>query len=333
MPKQSFYITRDGRLKRQHNTVQFEWEDGHIYLPVEQIDAVYVMSSLDLNTKMIEFFSYNQIPVHFFNFYGSYVGSFMPKEARVSGSVLINQSVAAQDLAERIPIAKEILRGAASNIMSNVRKLERKGVKYPTLVLAIEKEMKQIDSASDIPNLMGVEGNIRKKYYQLIDLYMAEKNPEFIMNGRVKHPPNNRMNALISFVNSLVYATTLSEIYKTHLHPAVSFLHEPTERRYSLALDISEIFKPLLCDQLIFRMINLKMLSNKSFDQNEGICYLNESGRKKVLAEYDKKLKVTVKHRTLGKKVSYQSLIRLECYKLVKHLLGEKIYSSFKIWW
>ncbi|SEN02650.1 type I-B CRISPR-associated endonuclease Cas1b [Lihuaxuella thermophila] len=333
MPKQSFYITREGRLKRHHNTVRFEHEDGHLYIPVEQIEAIYVMSPLDLNTKMIEFFNYNQIPVHFFNYYGYYSGSFMPRESKVSGSILIRQAIASDDFAERIPIAKEILRGAAANIMKNVRQFERNNEAVQVLSLQIEKEVHHLSKTTDIAGLMVIEGNIRKKYYQLIDHFMENKHPDFVMNGRVKRPPNNKMNALVSFINSLVYATTLNEIYHTHLHPAISFLHEPTERRYSLALDISEIFKPLLSDRLIFRLINLRILSNQSFDESDGICYLNQSGKKKVLEEYHKKLTTTVKHRTLGRNVSYQRLIRLECYKLIKHLLGEKTYSSFKIWW
>lgn len=333
MAKQSFYITRNGRLKREYNTVRFEHEDGHIYLPIEQIEAIYVMSSLDLNTKMIEFLNYNHVPVHFFNYYGYYAGSFMPKQTKVSGSVLIKQAVASHDLAERIPIAKEILKGATANIMKNVRQLRKKSEEAQVLAQGIEKEIKKVDQATDVQELMGTEGNIRKKYYQLIDRVMEAENPDFIMDGRIKRPPNNKMNSLVSFMNSLVYATTLNEIYQTHLHPAISFLHEPTERRYSLALDISEIFKPLLSDRLIFRLINLQMMSNSSFDQTEGICYLNETGRKKVLEEYNKKLSTTVYHRTLGRKVSYKTLILLECYKLIKHLLGEKIYSSFKMWW
>jgi CRISPR-associated protein Cas1 len=335
MAKQSFYITREGRLKRQHNTVRFEHEEGHLYLPIEQIEAVYVLAPLDFNTKLIEFFSHHGIPVHFFNYYGGYSGSFMPRESRLSGTVLIRQAVAADDFAQRIPIAREILSGAAANLMKNAKQMERNTPNETTqnLVKEIEQEIPRLKKASEIPQLMGVEGNLRKKYYQLVDAVMADSHPEFIMDGRVKRPPNNKMNSLVSFVNSLVYATTLNEIYQTHLHPAISFLHEPTERRFSLALDLSEVFKPLLSDRLIFRMINLNMLSARSFTETNGICYLNETGKKKVIEEYHQKLATAIHHRSLGRNVSYQRLIRLECYKLIKHLLGEKTYNSFKMWW
>ncbi|MBA4493255.1 type I-B CRISPR-associated endonuclease Cas1b [Paenactinomyces guangxiensis] len=335
LAKQTFYITREGKLKRQHNTVRFEHSEGHLYLPVEQIEAVYVMVPLELNTKLLEFFNQNKIPIHLFNYYGYYSGSFMPRESKVSGSVLVRQAIASHDPAERIPIAKEFLRGAQANIMKNIRQYQRNysSEKINQLADQIENEREKLEKSVDIQQLMGVEGIVRKKYYQVIDQIMNKNNPEFVMDGRIKRPPNNKMNSLVSFINSLVYATTLNEIYQTHLNPTISFLHEPTDRRYSLSLDISEVFKPLLSDRLIFRLINLKMLSKKHFDESDRICYLNEKGRRMVIEEYHKKLHTTVKHRTLGRNVSYQRLIRLECYKLVKHILGEKIYSSFKIWW
>lgn len=77
----------------------------------------------------------------------------------------------------------------------------------------------------------------------MIDQAMYIRHPEFVMSKRVRKPPNNQMNALVSYVNAMVY---ISEIYHIHLNPMISFLHEPNERRYSLALDISEIFKPSL---------------------------------------------------------------------------------------
>lgn len=259
----------------------------------------------------------------------------MPTEQQVSGNVLIKQALAANRLESRLSLAKEFLRGAHANMMKNIRKIQR-DVSSPQvdhLTEEIKEDMKKVRSTSSIAQLMGIEGVVRKKYYQMIDQAMYIRNPDFVMSKRVKRPPNNRMNALVSFVNSLVYATILSEIYHTHLNPTISFLHESTERRYSLSLDISEIFKPLLADRLIFKLVNAKILNRRSFDQMGGICYLNDDGKRKVLAHYSERLNTTIKHRSLNRQVSYRRLIRLECYKLIKHLLGEKDYVSFKIWW
>jgi CRISPR-associated protein Cas1 len=177
---------------------------------------------------------------------------------------------------------------------------------------------------------MGIEGQIRKLYYESWHLIITEP---IDFAKRERRPPPNPVNALISFGNGIMYSAVLSEIYQTQLNPTISFLHEPGERRFSLSLDISEVFKPLLVDRIIFSLLNKKIIQEKHFDKSLNMCYLSDEGRRLFLKEFDEKLKTTIYHRTLKKQVSYQTLIRLECYKIVKHLLQDKAYDGFKIWW
>ena len=127
----------------------------------------------------------------------------------------------------------------------------------------IEQESKLIKQASDIPTLMGVEGRVRKQYYEAFSSIIGDLFP---FEKRTKRPPENPLNALISFGNSLCYTLCLGEIYHTQLNPLISYLHEPGERRFSLALDISEVFKPLLVDRVIFKVLNQKMIQLDHFD-------------------------------------------------------------------
>ena len=125
----------------------------------------------------------------------------------------------------------------------------------------------------------------------------------------------------------------LNQIYHTQLDPTISYLHEPGYRRYSLALDISEIFKPILVDRLIFSLLNKKVLSSKDFDKKMNYCLLNDSGKKKVLQNWEERLNQTIKHRKLKKSVSYKHLVKLEVYKLIKHIMKIENYQTFKAWW
>jgi len=138
------------------------------------------------------------------------------------------------------------------------------------------------------------------------------------------------INCLVSFANSLVYATVLTEIYHTQLTPTVSYLHEPGERRYSLSLDLSEVFKPVIADKVIFSLVNNRVIKPEHFLTELKGCYLNDQGRRVFLKEYDEKLRTTIQHSGLKRHVSYQRMIRLECYKLVRHLLGEVKYKAFR---
>lgn len=131
----------------------------------------------------------------------------------------------------------------------------------------------------------------------------------------------------------MIYTTVLNEIYHTQLNPTISYLHEPGHRRYSLSLDIAEIFKPLIGDPIIFKLINNNMLRLDDFEEDVNYCYLNDSGRKKFIKEFDQKLATTIKHRKMKRNVSYRTIIRIECYKLIKHFIEDETYVPFKAWW
>jgi len=138
---------------------------------------------------------------------------------------------------------------------------------------------------------------------------------------------------MISFGNSLLYTATINAIYHTQLDQTISFLHEPSERRFSLSLDISEIFKPLIVDRTIFKLVNKDMITENDFIKELNYCLLNKSGKEKFIRDFEERLRTTIKHRELGRNVTYERLIYLECLKISKHFLGTKEYNPFVIWW
>jgi CRISPR-associated protein Cas1 len=322
-----YYIFKSGRISRKDNSVFLETNEGNTPIPVEEVDSLYLFGEIDLNTKAINFFAQKGIVIHFFNYYGWYTGSFCPKENLLSGEVVVRQAEHYLDNEKRMQIAREFVKGAMHGFIYNLKR-------YPEVENEIfrtfEGYTNSVDEQTDIQALMGVEGNARELYYSTFPVITKHKL-EF--EKRVKHPPDNSMNALISFLNSLVYTSVIKEIYRTQLNPTISYLHEPFYRRFSLALDVAEIFKPIYGDRIIFDLINNNQISEKHFDKDLNYCYLKEDGRKIVVKAFDEKMKTTIVHKKLKRKVSYQKIIRLELYKLIKHLLGEEIYKSFRIWW
>jgi CRISPR-associated protein Cas1 len=155
----------------------------------------------------------------------------------------------------------------------------------------IARQAAAIEAATEPAELMGIEGCIRHQYYEAFNVIVGD---DFPFEKRVKRPPDNPVNAMISFGNSLCYAACLSEIYRTQLNPLISYLHEPGERRFSLALDLSEVFKPILVDRTIFKLLNQKMIQLDDFDQDINYCYLKEKGRKVFLKEWDERLNTTI---------------------------------------
>ena len=329
--KKRFYIYNREDLKRKDNTLQFTTYEGEKKdIPIERISDIYVMAEMSFNTAFINYISQYGIPIHFFNYYSYYNGSYYPRESLLAGQLIVKQVEHYTDYDKRVIIAKKIIEAAADNIYRNLRYYNSRGKDVSNVMKDIDYFRKRIPYTTSITELMGIEGNIRKQYYSAWNTIV---NQEINFEKRVMHPPDNMINSLISYVNSLIYTKVLSEIYHTQLNPTISYLHEPGTRRYSLCLDLSEIFKPLLGDRLIFSLLNRKQITEDSFTKELNFLHLKKEASKLIAEEFEKRVRTTIMHKELEKQVSYQYLIRLEAYKLIKHLIGEKEYSGFKIWW
>ncbi|NPA40535.1 MAG: type I-B CRISPR-associated endonuclease Cas1, partial [Thermodesulfobacteria bacterium] len=234
----TFYIFSSGKLSRKENTLCFQTQEGKRFIPITQVEQIYLFGETTFNTRLINFLSQNNVLIHFFNYYGFYSGTFYPRETNISGTVIVKQVEHYLNPEERLYLAKEFIGSAIHNIS---RLLEKKEFKNESV--AIKNCREEVKKASSINEVMLIEAKARRIYYSTF-----EKITDWEFKERAFRPPENPLNALISFGNSMLYTTILKEIYHTQLHPAVSFLHEPFERRFSLALDISEIFKPIIVD-------------------------------------------------------------------------------------
>lgn len=329
--KKSYYIYNPGRLERKDNTIHFITADGgKRFIPLETIQDLYIMNEVDFNTKLVNFLGQNGVAVHFFNYYTFYTGSFYPREKLISGRLLVQQVEHYTDTEKRLIMAKNFVRGARDNIYRNLRYYNGRGKDVASFMTHIKAMDNAIERAATIEEVMGCEGHIRKTYYEAWPI-IIDQEVEF--SKRVKHPPDNMINSLISFVNMLIYTRVLGELYITTLNPTISYLHEPGERRFSLSLDLAEIFKPLLGDRLIFSLLNKRQITEKSFTEGLNFLHLKPEASRTIVAELDGRMQKTIQHKEFGRSVSYQYLIRLECYKIVKHLIGEKEYKPFVMWW
>jgi CRISPR-associated protein Cas1 len=299
-------------------------------LPVEVINAIYLFNETRLNTKLLNFLAQKKILLHTFNYYGHHTGTFFPHAEQLSGDLVIAQGKAFSDDKRRLAICRAIVDAKLHNQLSVLQYYQRKKMDTRYAVDTI-KELKQSLAEVESPEqIMGLEGFGNRIYYGMWHLWLFAAGDSF---SRVYHPPDNPVNAMLSFLNSLLYTAMVGEMYRTALYPGISYLHSPQTRRFSLVLDLVEPFKPLMVDRLLFRLFGQKEISSKDFKEHSNGVLLTDNARKIVLKAWDNQLKTTVKYPALKRSVSYRQLLRLDCYKLIKHLLEEKHFQPYKITW
>lgn len=323
------YIVSMGELVRKDNSICFQKNGKNVYIPVENTKEIFCLNEVSINSKLLDFLAKNHIIVHFFNYYGGYSGTFYPKDQYLSGRLLIKQVEMFQN--KRLVIAKSIVRTIGENIVEvlyHYYKHDKKEVKG-TIDEIRKNLLKKIENAESIEEVMSYEGEIWARFYASFQYFLPQ---DFVMNKRVKRPPDNPINALISFGNTLLYTKTVSAIYRTHLDQRISFLHQPAERRFSLSLDISEVFKPVLVFKTIFDLVNNRRLQvEKHFDRKVNYCLLNEEGRKIFVEAFEKRIESVFLHPKLRRKVSYRTAIKLDCYKLIKSILEDQEFRPFSL--
>jgi len=316
-----------GELKRKDNSIAFSNEKGHFYIPVEDTRELYCLNEVSFNTKFLDFISRAKITMHLFNYHGNYSGTFYPKDSYISGDLTIKQSFAFME--NRLIVAKSIVLAISQNIhevLYHYYRHDKKELKS-TLDWLKNEVPKFLSKELSIEQTMFVEGQIWMRFYESFKHFLPE---DFVMNKRVKRPPDNPINALVSFGNTLLYTKTISAIYHTHLNQSISFLHSPREGRFSLSLDLSEAFKPIIVFKTIFDLVGRKQLQvTKHFDKNLNYALLNEEGKKIFINAFEERINETFLHPKLKRKVTYKQCLKLDGYKLIKFIVEGREFTPF----
>lgn len=279
-------------IKRQNNNLDLYSLDNNeqpilgdrIYIPIKAIDELYIYKKCIIDTETLAFLADNNIVVHFHSRNQRHIGNFFPNSnagVNKSGFVFLQQCRAFDNDNQRMYLAKQITRGHFQNMLSNL--------KYYKIDNSLTEKIGSIDAQSTISELMGLEGSAKKEYYECWNKIIKNQK-SFKFTKRSKRPPADKINVLISYLNSRVYNTVLCEIYKTELDPRISFLHEPNYKNISLHLDIAEIFKPIIADKIIFKLLNKNMIKDSDFQKENGLWTLTQNGRKIIEIEIIKKL-------------------------------------------
>lgn len=323
------FIMSPGKLRRQDNNIYFDRYDeegetiGTKILPINAIDEIYILAKVDIDTYTMAFLADNNILLHLFSPYQSFRGNLFPNTSNSvnkSGFVLLQQVRAFDDEKHRLHIAKQITKGHIQNGANNCKKYHVDFDAAPFL--------ETLEKVQTINEIMAVEGGFKKNYYQTWNSIIHNQR-SFKFTTRSKRPPADKLNSFISYINTRIYNVCLSEIYKTELDPRIGFLHEPNYRSLSLHLDLAELFKPIIADNLIFTMLNKNEITAKDFATDSGRIRFSNDAIKKIEIKMIQKLtdQITINQQ----KYTWRQVIRREANQLKKTICEYTPYEPF-VW-
>ncbi len=323
-----YHIISDGILRKKDFTLFFENNEKFQHIPVNSVNSISVYSDTYFTSEFFREISYKKIPLYLYDKNRKFLGAFTSPDMEAGGNVLLAQCAAYLDGDRRLSIAKAIVIASAKNIKANLI-YYRKGMDgsiYRMKIDKISKTIEYIDKVDNISTLMIKEANIRNIYFSVFDEII--KSDEFSFKKRSMRPPKNAVNSMISFGNTLLYNYFYTSIIKNKLDIRISYLHSSSKRRHNLNLDLSEMFKPLIVDRLIFKLINKRMINiDLHFEERDNGVFLNAEGRK-VFLEHFTNLMIHY-HSTNDGGLNYVRIIDEEIKKFKRVIMNNEEYLAY----
>jgi len=320
--KETLYImSNDYKISKSLESVKYTHVEtnNHIEVPACRLDAIEIYGNIVITNPLFKLCNKYNIPIFFNTYNGFPLGKYLPASYK-SHILQIHQIKTYLNKNKKTEIAKEIVIKAIEGRLKIIQKYD-KYKKCEKECILIKKFQKKASECQTCTRLRGIEGNYMKQYFSAFRKLL--QNLPF--HNRTTQPPKDAGNAILSWGNVLLYNTVNSEIYKTGVDTKIGFLHEPQENRDSLSIDVAEIFRPIIVDNLILQLDRKHHLSEKRHFRNiDEKCLLSNVGKTIWIDNYRNILKKSLEYHPLGRKISIKEEIKLEMYNMIKYWNGEK---------
>lgn len=274
-------------------------------VPAKDIEAIVCFGQMTVSTPLLEFCGKRGISVTFLSPQGHYCGRFY---GPLSGNVLlrkkqyesINQVEFSNQLVRDILFGK--IRNSKMVLLRAARKQSGDAISLTQAVNQLSDLAAQLESCDCIDSMRGIEGAAATIYFSRFDA-MLHSPAGFRFESRSRRPPRNEVNAVLSFVYTLLTREISSALETVGLDPAAGYLHTLRPGRPSFALDLIEELRAPLCDRFTLSLFNLGQLGEKDFNSDSEAVFLNDRGRRTVLTSWQKRKMETVQHPFLQEKI------------------------------
>ncbi len=330
----TLYITTEGAwLNKDGANVVISLENKELgRIPIHTIGGIVCFGRVLMSPQLMGFCAESDVCVSYLTDYGRFLARV---EGPTRGNVLLRREqyrrtddpdkcseivcniIVGKTLNQRA-VLKRTLRDHGNSLNEEeTEKLQKVSERFTGIA-------RKVETLTDVDTLRGFEGEAGQIYFGIFDHLIRAQKDLFTFTTRSRRPPRDSVNAVLSFVYTLLMHDVRSALESNGLDPAVGFLHRERPGRPSLALDLMEEFRPFLADRLTLSLINRQQLGEKDFRQMEnGAVLLNEDGRKKVLVAYQERKRDELTHPFLNEKMSIGLLFHVQTQLFARHLRGD----------
>jgi len=318
------YLAKEGQniLVRVDDEVKFR-------IPVHNLEGIICFGYSGASPAAMELCCESGVALTFLTAHGRFLGRVTGK---VSGNVLLRrqQYRMADDVKESARIASRIIGAKIVNCRTVLRRaisdhagsIDREAVAAG--VDDMSRALRHLAAATSLDQVRGIEGEAAHIYFACFDHLIVAQKEHFSLNGRVRRPPTDNTNALLSFIYTLLAHDIGAALEAVGLDPQVGYLHRDRPGRLGLALDLMEEFRPYLADRLVLSLINRKQITEKGFRKKEsGAVIMEDDTRKAVLTAWQKRKQEEVNHPFLSEKIPVGLLPYSQAMLLARHLRGD----------
>lgn len=327
------YLFLDGE-----NIVMRAKDDTEIRLPLHNIEDIVVFGGRGVSPALMNKCTEDSIGLTFMSRSGKFLAR---AEGAVSGNVYLRrEQYRIADNEERsFAIARNIIIGK----LYNSRYVIDRAVRDHSSQVDVEKLKSRSEllsqailkcrNVTDIDTLRGIEGESAQLYFSVFDELILQQKDDFRFTVRSKRPPLDNVNALLSFAYSIATGMCTSALEAVGLDPYVGFMHTDRPGRRSLALDLVEEFRAIMCDRFVVSLINKRIIGNDDFDiREDGAVLLSEDGRKLFLTHWQSRKQETVTHPFLKEKVEWGLLPYVQALLLARYIRGDLDEYPMLLW-
>ena len=311
-------------------------------IPLHKVDDVVVMGEITMTASAIYLLMEKNIEIHFLNYYGQFKGCLSPPLTKNS-LLRMAQHRAHNDLSRRCELARRFVIGKLSNQRTMLQRYNRRQSdvamsqeidqigNFIRTLAALNTQVEKVPqltkgdagiSGTPLETILGLEGAGSAAYFRCFGKLLTDQD-QWPFAGRVKRPPTDPVNALLSYGYSLLTSQVGSALQIVGFDQFVGYLHSSTYGRPALALDLMEEFRPLIVDSVVLTLLNNRMLMPNDFIVELGAYRLKKEPRKIFLSRFEERLNEEVTHPVFGYKVKYRRCIELQARLIAKFLTGE----------